>query len=270
MGGDDMTAVIPSAEDGWYVRVMTITAETQVAAIAVADPATIRVFQQHHIDFCCGGKIPLSEACSRQGLDPDALIEELRAVGAIPTAEPRWETEPMGSLIAHIQARFHRPLRDELPRLQAMLDKVVSRHGNHLPDTLPRLAAIFDGLQAELLSHMAREDAVLFPAIIASEAALAFDGNPWQPWLAIEGPVPVMEAEHESAGAALAAMRDLTGGYAAPDWACPTFRGLYHGLAQLEADMHVHVHLENHVLFPRAVSLAQALAARAERPQRAF
>jgi regulator of cell morphogenesis and NO signaling len=248
---------------------MTITAETPVSEIAIADPATIKVFQQHQIDFCCGGRMPLGEACSRHGLDPAAILAELRAVGESPAPEPRWETEPLSSLVAHIQARFHRPLREELPRLQAMLTKVVSRHGHHLPETLPRLATIFDTLQAELLAHMAREDAVLFPAIIASEAALASDGNPWQPWLAIEGPVPVMEAEHESAGAALKAMRDLTGGYVAPDWACPTFRGLYHGLAQLEADMHVHVHLENHVLFPRAIMLAQALAARAERPHRA-
>jgi regulator of cell morphogenesis and NO signaling len=241
---------------------MTITAATHVAEIAIADPGTIKVFQQHHIDFCCGGRLPLAEACSRHGLDAEVILAELRAVGESPAPEPRWETEPLTALVEHIQARYHRPLRDELPRLQAMLAKVVSRHGQHLPEVLLPLAATFEGLQEELLVHMAKEDAVLFPAIVASEGTLAHDGNPWQPWLAIEGPVPVMEQEHENAGAALAKMRDLTGGYTAPEWACPTFRGLYHGLAQLEADMHVHVHLENHVLFPRAVMLAQALAAR--------
>jgi regulator of cell morphogenesis and NO signaling len=265
-----MTPVIPAAGAGCYGRLMTITADTPVSAIAVADPATIRVFQRHQIEFCCGGRLPLREACSRQGLDPEALLEELRHAGATPTSEPHWDTEPLSALVAHIQARYHRPLRDELPRLQAMLAKVVSRHGDHLAGTLRPLAAQFERLQAELLSHMAKEDAVLFPAILASEAALSVDAHPWQPWLAIEGPVPVMEAEHESAGAALAAMRELTGGYTPPEWACPTFRGLYHGLAQLESDMHVHVHLENHVLFPRAVMLAQALAARAEQqPHRA-
>src|SRR5689334_7628369 len=119
---------------------MTITTETHVAEIAIADPATIKVFQQHHIDFCCGGRLPLAEACSRHGLDPDAILAELRAVGESPAPEPRWETEPLTALVEHIQARFHRPLRDELPRLQAMLTKVVSRHGDHLPETLPRLA----------------------------------------------------------------------------------------------------------------------------------
>ena len=114
----------------------------------------------------------------------------------------------------------------------------------------------FESLQRELLEHMAKEDAVLFPAVLALEANAAAGASAGWTW--IEQPIDVMENEHEAAGAALATMRALTHGYAPPEDACPTFRGLYYGLSELERDMHMHVHLENHVLFPRASRLAHA------------
>ena len=164
---------------------------------------------------------------------------------------------PLKDLVAHIQARYHVPLRDELPRLGAMLDKVVQRHGHRLPETLLPLQATFESLRRELLEHMAKEDAVLFPSVLALEAHAAAKGTSTG-WSWIEQPIEVMEAEHEAAGAALATMRALTDGYAPPEDACPTFRGLYYGLSELERDMHLHVHLENQILFPRAARLASA------------
>ena len=240
---------------------MTITANTTVAEIAAAEPATIKVFQRHHIDFCCGGRIPLSDACANHGLDTDTLLAELRAAPAAADDPADWHHAPLSDLIAHIQTRYHVPLRAELPRLAGMLEKVVSRHGDRLPEVLIPLRASFESLQRELLVHMAKEDAVLFPAVTALEASAADASSPPLDWAWIERPIDVMEAEHESAGAALAAMRELTRGYAPPDGACPTFRGLYYGLSELERNMHVHVHLENHVLFPRAARLAREQAA---------
>jgi regulator of cell morphogenesis and NO signaling len=238
---------------------MPITAESLVSDVAVALPATIAIFQARQIDFCCGGRIPIAEACASRGLDADRVVEELRAAGRTPSVETDWEREPLAAIIEHIQARYHVPLRPELGRLEAMLAKAVNRHGHSLPETLLPLQATFATLQAELLAHMAREDAVLFPAIVASEAALA-NGDPNRPWQVIAAAVAVMEDEHASAGAALATMRTLTRDYTPPEWACPTFRGLYYGLAALESTMHLHVHLENHVLFPRAARLAEALS----------
>jgi regulator of cell morphogenesis and NO signaling len=239
---------------------MTITASTLVADIATTCPATIKVFQRHRIDFCCGGKVPLAEVCDSRQLDTQALIDELDS--ALLTAESTtdWTRAPLADLVAHIQRRFHRPLDVELPRLRAMLEKVVSRHGARLPELLVPLQATFADLQVELLAHVAKEDAVLFPAVVALEEARAVDRR--TDWTWIDQPIGVMEAEHASAGAALATMSGLTGGYYPPEDACPTFRGLYFGLAELERDMHVHVHLENHVLFPRAAALARASAAR--------
>lgn len=232
---------------------MQITADTTVADIATAAPATIRVFQQHRIDFCCGGKVPLSQACAAKGLSTDRMLGELRSATSPATAEQNWFDAPLTALVRHIQERYHAHLRTELPRLDAMLAKVVSRHGDHLPAVLLPLQQTFLGLQLELLAHMLKEDRVLFPLIETLDAGQPV---PASDATALASPIAVMEAEHAGAGAALARMRELTEGYAPPEWACPTFRGLYFGLSQLEADMHLHVHLENDILFPRALLLA--------------
>jgi regulator of cell morphogenesis and NO signaling len=234
---------------------MNITADTRVSDIAATNPGTIKIFQQHQIDFCCGGKIPLGEACARQGIDADTLLAELRAARRPPEGWPDWEKSTLTALITHIQQRYHEPLRGELPRLGAMLKKVVERHGDRLLETLLPLQFTFERLQRELLFHMSKEDTVLFPAIIAAEAATRDNREGAESWGWIEQPIDAMVTEHESAGSALAAMRALTHGYTPPEGACPTFRGLYHGLAELENDMHLHVHLENSVLFPRAASM---------------
>jgi regulator of cell morphogenesis and NO signaling len=233
---------------------MLITYDTTVADIAATAPATIPVFQRHRIDFCCGGKMPLSRACAARGLSTDLVLGDLRTATAPEARERNWSEAPLTALVQHIQEGYHAHLREELPRLDAMLAKVMSRHGSSLPEILPPLQETFRGLQNELLGHMLKEDQVLFPFIEALDA-----GEPLLTGDAVAcllSPIAVMEAEHADAGAALERMRRLTGGYAPPEWACPTFRGLYFGLAQLESDMHLHVHLENNILFPRAVWLA--------------
>jgi regulator of cell morphogenesis and NO signaling len=234
---------------------MTIAPETTVAEIATSAPATIRIFQDHQIDYCCGGRIPLAQACAAQGLDVDTLLHELQGAVAPVSGDPVWVNETLAALVRHIQARYHEPLRLELPRLEAMLDKVVSRHGDHLPETLLPLQRAFKQLKTELLVHMAKEDCVLFPFIVKLEAGDEVPVEDASQWIQL--PIAAMEADHDEAGRALAFIRDVTGSFAPPEWACPTFRGLYYGLSQLEADMHLHVHLENNILFPRAARLSE-------------
>jgi len=233
----------------------TITSSSTVADIATADPATIRIFQRLHIDFCCGGKIPLAEVCRDRGLDPATVMAELRAAGQSGDDRIDWRVRPLIDLVTWIQSRFHEPLREELPRLSKMLAKVIARHGDRLPDTFGALRTTFDKLQTDLLEHIAKEDAVLFPAIVALESGAAMhQGQASWEWL--QQPIAVMEQEHENARTDIDRMRRVTRNYTPPEWACPTFIGLYHGLQQLEQDMHEHVHLENNVLFPRAAALA--------------
>ncbi|MFP3940626.1 MAG: iron-sulfur cluster repair di-iron protein [Thermoanaerobaculia bacterium] len=240
---------------------MDITPELHVAKIATRHPGTIRVFQRHGIDFCCGGKRPLAEACTEHGLDFESLREELAAEMAGPVPDEKdWNEASLTELIDHIVGRYHDSLRQELPRLAAMADRVLTVHGEKYPDMLPALARTFHGLRSELESHTMKEEQILFPWVREMEGlARTGAGAAAAPGPSVDGPIAVMEAEHDDAAHALAELRRLTEGFQPPTGACTTFRGLYHGLAELEADTHRHIHLENNVLFPRAQALEAEL-----------
>ena len=226
---------------------MTITETTTVAEIASAVPSSVRVFQRHGIDFCCGGRTPLAVVCEQQGLLLADMIRAIEASAAGPAVEERdWTHESLDRLIDHIIDAYHNPLRDELPRLETMATRVFHVHGA-AASHLARLDAIVAELAEDLQSHMRKEEMVLFPAIRATTLGA-------RTTMPIATPIAVMEHEHDRAGALLSELRTITDGYRAPDWACETYRALYHGLSEMEAQMHVHVHLENNILFPRALA----------------
>lgn len=238
-----------------------ITPQTPVARLATLHPATIRVFQRHGIDFCCGGKRPLADACAEHGLDFEALRAELRAAGEDPEGERSWDDASLNEVIDHVLARYHASLREELPRLAAMAERVVRAHGDKHPEVV-ELARVFAGLRGELESHTMKEEMVLFPHVRALEQARQKGAAaPPAPFGTVGDPIRMMEDEHDGAAAALRRLRELSGDFQPPSGACPTFRGLYHGLAELEADTHRHIHLENNVLFPRAAELERELGA---------
>jgi regulator of cell morphogenesis and NO signaling len=230
---------------------MTITEKTTIAEIAAALPSSVRVFQRHDIDFCCGGKKPIGDVCRERGLRFETIAGEVQAAVAGQSAPDRdWTREALSTLIRHILTTYHEPLRKELPRLGAMAAKVAAVHGEKDP-RLTRVSTAVSELSADLHAHMVKEELVLFPVIEALEAGV---GSP----LRVDSPISVMEHEHDHAGALLSELRDITSGYEPPAWGCSTLRALYHGLSELEAAMHVHVHLENNVLFPRALRLGDA------------
>lgn len=231
---------------------MTITPQTTVADIASAVPSSVRVFGRHNIDFCCGGKRPLASVCEEQGLSYDAVVDEIEAGAQGPVDQRDWREAPLADIIDFIVATYHTPLREELPRLGTMAAKVLKVHGAKDERTLSRVDAIVRELSADLIQHMWKEEQVLFPAIRAGEAGTA-------PMMPIDQPIVVMEHEHDRAGELLAELNRITDGYTVPGWACATARALYQGLAEFESTMHLHVHLENNVLFPRA--LKQPVAA---------
>jgi len=220
-----------------------ISTEQSVKEIAVAHPLATRVFQRHKIDFCCGGGVALQAACDKKGLDADSIVTELEAevAGTGDTAD-RWEEAPLEQLIDHILVTYHEPLRAELPRLQKMANRVLAVHGDKMPDVLGELQSVFSALRTELEEHMVKEEQILFPMITAGMGKQA------------GGPVSVMEHEHASAGDALNRLRELTDDYQAPAGACTTWTALWAGLAELESELHLHIHLENNILFPRAMA----------------
>ena len=220
----------------------TIQAHTPVGEIATSHPLATRVFARHQIDFCCGGGAELQAACAERSLDVETVLAEIQTELATNDDPGRdWASAPLDEIIDHILRKYHAPLREELPRLDAMAQKVHTVHGEKDPETLGGIARTVAALRAELESHMMKEEQILFPLIEAGQGAAA------------HGPVHVMEQEHASAGAALATLRRYTNGYTVPDEACNTWRALWHGLKALESELHDHIHLENNILFPRAL-----------------
>jgi regulator of cell morphogenesis and NO signaling len=220
---------------------------TRVADLARARPETIRVFQRHGVDFCCGGKRSLADACAAHGLDYGRFAADLAAALAAPPDDPApaWGEAPTPQLVGHLLARYHAGLREELARLEAMAARANERHGAEHPE-LVRVAGSVARLRRAMVDHLTLEEREIFPALLAER----FDEVARQ--------VQTAEADHDEVGRLLADLRQATGGFEPPDWACNTWRGLYAGLAELERETHVHVHLENNVLFPRAAALAAA------------
>ena len=219
---------------------MEITPQSRVGEIAASFPLATRVFARHRIDFCCGGGIPLVEVCERRGLDPEASRRRDRCGPCrYPRSRRRAGTRrPLDELVRHLLTAYHAPLREELPRLEAMVRKVASVHGEREPVRLPALQAAFLALEADLTQHMDSEEAELFPPILERgvEAAPA---------------VAAFRDDHTEVGRLLGEIRALTDDFRLPDGACNTWSALWHGLEALETDLHHHIHLENNVLFPR-------------------
>lgn len=227
---------------------MTIALDTPLGRIAAEHPLATRVFARHRLDFCCGGGRTLREAAGAKGLDAATVLRDVQAeiARAQTSGDPaaaNWDTASARDIIDHIVATYHVPLREELPRLTAMARKVAAVHGEIRPDTLPALADVVAGLREELEAHMAEEERVVFPQILGADTA---GGT------AATDRLAALEHEHAEAGAALGRIRELTGDFEVPGEACATWRALWAGLEELERTMHEHVHLENHVLFPRA------------------
>ncbi|HEX5468223.1 MAG TPA: iron-sulfur cluster repair di-iron protein [Gaiellaceae bacterium] len=221
---------------------MTIDPSRTVAELVLERPARARVLERLGLDYCCGGKRSLREACESRGLDVAETAAQLEAAAAEEGAEPDWTQVPLAELCDHIVAAHHDRLRDELPRLDALLEKVVRAHGAVQPD-LADLRDTFRAMRAELEGHMAFEEEQTFP--------LCRTGGPFDP-----DQLAALEHDHEETGAALARLRELAKGYALDGALCNTHRATLDGLRELELDLHRHIHEENNVLFPRALAAA--------------
>lgn len=241
---------------------MEIDQRKPVKEIVLEMPASAKIFEQLGIDYCCGGDKRLDEACRAAGLQVEVVTRTLEAAGSTGHAQDDvdWSGQPLASLMNHIVEKHHTFCRQEVTRLEPLLDKVIQAHGVVHPE-LGRLKALFSGLSKELLMHLMKEEQTLFPYISRMEEA-ATRGAPFPrpPFGTVQNPVRMMVLEHDNAGAALHEIRSLSGNYQLPVDACNSYRALYDGLKSFESDMHQHVHLENNILFPRAVAMEDAIA----------
>jgi regulator of cell morphogenesis and NO signaling len=216
---------------------MQVTEHTHVAEIVAEMPAAARLFERYKIDYCCGGKRPVGEACAEKGVSLDEIRAGLDAIAAPADDSRDWSGATPDQLISHILAKHHSFLKEELPRLDQLLTKIVNKRYHQLAPALE----IFLGLKAELDQHLLKEEMVLFPRIQRLEV--------------VRGPIRMMELEHDSAGNALRQLRAATNHFEVPEGVCNTYRAVMASLEELEADLHMHIHLENNVLFPRAAAL---------------
>lgn len=236
----------------------TLSPSTTVGELVRDQPGRSRVFEALQIDYCCGGKQPLEVACQKRGLNVQLVVAQLQEADAYASAASRSvapDAMSLTELADHIEREHHDYLRSELPRLDAITEKVDRVHRESDP-RLARVRSAFCALRDELTSHMMKEERILFPMIRALEqgdlAASRTVGT-------IANPIQQMEAEHDHAGSALSTMREATDAYTPPDWACNTYRAMLDGLAHLERDMHQHVHKENNILFPKTLQLESTL-----------
>jgi len=227
-----------------------------IGQIAADLPGSIPVLEKFGLDYCCHGDQPLELACLSRGLSPEAVAAEIEAVlSRSPHPTRNWMRATASELIDHILDEHHEYLRAELPALQHLLDRARQAHPSHAA-LLDELHQTFLALQEELYGHLHKEEMILFPAIRALEEAVT-QGTRAQPlpFGTVHNPIRVMRLEHDNARAALERMRSVTRDYALPEDAGTTWEALFRGLRELEADLHVHIHLENNILFPRALEL---------------
>ncbi|MNX75247.1 Iron-sulfur cluster repair protein YtfE [compost metagenome] len=232
---------------------MSPTLETPVGQIVTAQPLLAKVFEAHGIDYCCGGKLSVQAVCARKGLDAQALLDKIRAAmeQAVPP-ELDWAEAPLDTLVLHLIETHHAYLHEAMPRLAALSLKVANVHGDRHPE-LVELSKVYQTFHADMAEHLLKEEQILFPAILRlAQGDASFP---------VQHPIRAMEAEHDGAGRDLERMRELSGGFAAPDDACNSYRALLAGLAELESDTFTHLHKENNILFPRALARLEALKA---------
>jgi regulator of cell morphogenesis and NO signaling len=239
---------------------MTATTQT-VREIALEQPTSIRVFELFGIDYCCGGRKPLTEACTSNNLELDAVLSALEVAAETPGTEAvDWTKGTLEELIGHIVAAHHAYVKNELPRLAILAQKVVRRHGDTQAE-LPLIQAKLVLLDEELSQHLAKEEAILFPYVAKLERALTTGSTlPLGCFGTVANPIAMMTAEHDAAGTLLAEIRQLSHQFTTPIGACPTYHAFYDGLREFEQDLHQHIHLENNILFPRAIALEAAAA----------
>jgi len=239
------------------------TTPATVAELAVAMPQSISVFERLGIDFCCNGHQPIEAACRAAGITTDELATLINTA-PMPAGESRsWDGEPLSEVIRFIVETHHAYTRDALDLVRALATKVSGVHGaNH--DELRLVEKLVYQLGDDLIPHMMKEEQVLFPYVRALEEAGLFGGDAPVPFFGtVRNPVRMMMLEHETAGAILLDIRTVTNGFDLPAEACMSYRTLFARLEELEQDLHRHIHLENNVLFPRAIAMEEASLATA-------
>jgi len=221
-----------------------------IGEIVADDFRAALIFKSNNIDFCCGGKKSLEEACLEKGVDPEkivALLEENAIIPVNPSQD--FKSWRLDFLCDYVINTHHRYVLNTMPDLLFYTQKIASVHGDHHPELI-EVASFFAKINTELLQHLKKEEEVLFPAIKS-----VLSNNDLESKELIVSEISRMSLEHEFAGAAMDQINEMTNHYKLPQDACSTYQVTFKLLDQFEDDLHVHVHLENNILYPKALKL---------------
>lgn len=235
--------------------------ERSIGEIVAEDYRAAGAFKKFGLDFCCGGKRTVAEACTKKGVDVEELQRELRSVLSRVLGEADYASWPADLLVEYIVSMHHRFVREKLPEIESYARKVAEVHGS-IYHALNEMLEVFLRLRDEMTKHLDKEEQLLFPYI---KELVEAERKGRTPENALEGGTPrqavdMLESEHEEAGRLVAELEELSDGFTPPEDACPTFRVYFRNLEGFRDDLHKHVHLENNILFPRALELHENLA----------
>jgi regulator of cell morphogenesis and NO signaling len=234
---------------------MTISPHQSVREIVIEHPETIPALEHFGIDYCCGGKQTLVEACTKREMSLAAVLEKLEHLQRSSTVpETHWPKAPLSEITTYIVRKHHAFARDQLNLIRELAAKVESRHGNKHPE-ISRLSEVFYAISTELDVHFFCEENILFPYI--SQLGTGRQPVTSPVFESVEQPFSQMMLDHDHTGNGLRLLREITNNYVPPSDACTTYRALFHALEDFERDLHRHIHLENNILFPRALEQAK-------------
>jgi len=238
---------------------MSFTSETKVKDIALSNPAATQILEDAGLDYCCGGGKSLHEACLHADVPAEEILNRLRENSRdISPGDANWTSAPLSDLTRHIRERHHRYVREAIVRVQTLLEKVGAKHGENHPE-ITDIQRLFTEVGREMIMHMQKEEQILFPYIDALEKATSAHSSVEPPFFqTVRNPIQAMMKEHDAAGELVKQIRNASSEYTAPADACTSYKALYQDLREFEADLHQHVHLENNILFPRAVEMEAA------------
>jgi regulator of cell morphogenesis and NO signaling len=238
---------------------MSFTSETKVKDIALSNPAARQILEDAGLDYCCGGGKSLHEACLHADVPAEEILNRLRENSRdITPGDANWTLAPLSDLTRHIRERHHRYVREAIVRVQTLLEKVGAKHGENHPE-ITDIQRLFTEVGREMIMHMRKEEQILFPYIDALEKATSAHSSVEPPFFqTVRNPIHAMMKEHDAAGELVKQIRNASSEYTAPADACTSYKALYQDLREFEADLHQHVHLENNILFPRAVEMEAA------------
>ncbi|MBU2525040.1 MAG: iron-sulfur cluster repair di-iron protein [Bacteroidetes bacterium] len=239
---------------------MNITAQAMIGELVAKDYRTATVFKKHKIDFCCNGGRSIAEACEKKKIDSQTLLTQLQeAVQSGNSERIDFQTWPADLLIDYIEKKHHRYVEERIPILKEFLQKVATVHGHHRTELL-EVRAEFDAASAALAAHMKKEEIILFPYIKKMLQAKSANKAPQlPPFGSVENPIKMMHQEHDTEGERFRKIEQLTNDYQPPEEACNTYRVSYAMLKEFQDDLHQHIHLENNILFPKAIALEAEL-----------